>query len=322
MANPDHLEILKQGVEQWNKWRKEHREVLPDLSGADLREANLSKANFDSANLREADLSGANLNGVNLRNAHLYKAQLSGANLHGAILPEAMLFQALLIGADLSGANLTGACLQTADLSGAKLSGAKLSRADLNRGNLRGTNLTRTNLRGASLSQADLSEAQLGGADFTKARAWDTNFTDVDLSTVKGLETVLHEGRSTVDGRTISKSHGKIPEVFLRGCGLQDWEIELIKLYQSDLAAADLTTTPYRVSDLRSGGPFRYSSCFISYSTKDQEFADRLYADLQNKGVRCWFAPMTFMAGASCASSSTRPSACMTSCCSSSPSTA
>lgn len=28
----------------------------------------------------------------------------------------------------------------------------------------------------------------------------------------------------------------------------------------------------------------------ISYSTKDQEFADRLYADLQARGVRCWFA--------------------------------
>jgi hypothetical protein len=24
---------------------------------------------------------------------------------------------------------------------------------------------------------------------------------------------------------------------------------------------------------------------------KDQKFANRLYADLQNKGVRCWFAP-------------------------------
>jgi TIR domain len=33
------------------------------------------------------------------------------------------------------------------------------------------------------------------------------------------------------------------------------------------------------------------NSCFISYLTKDQEFADRLYADLQNKGVQCWFAP-------------------------------
>jgi hypothetical protein len=35
----------------------------------------------------------------------------------------------------------------------------------------------------------------------------------------------------------------------------------------------------------------QYYSCFISYSTKDQEFADRIHADLQNKGVRRWFAP-------------------------------
>ena len=34
-----------------------------------------------------------------------------------------------------------------------------------------------------------------------------------------------------------------------------------------------------------------FYSCFISYSTNDQDFADRLYADLQVKGVRCWFAP-------------------------------
>ena len=32
-------------------------------------------------------------------------------------------------------------------------------------------------------------------------------------------------------------------------------------------------------------------SYFISYSTRDQEFAERLHGDLQNKGVRCWFAP-------------------------------
>jgi hypothetical protein len=33
----------------------------------------------------------------------------------------------------------------------------------------------------------------------------------------------------------------------------------------------------------------RYS-CFIIYSTKDDEFAHRIHADLQNSGVRCWFA--------------------------------
>lgn len=34
-----------------------------------------------------------------------------------------------------------------------------------------------------------------------------------------------------------------------------------------------------------------FYSCFISYSTKDDEFAKRIHADLQNNGVRCSFAP-------------------------------
>ena len=36
--------------------------------------------------------------------------------------------------------------------------------------------------------------------------------------------------------------------------------------------------------------PVQFYSCFISYSTKDQDFADRLHNDLQAKGVRCWLA--------------------------------
>jgi hypothetical protein len=30
---------------------------------------------------------------------------------------------------------------------------------------------------------------------------------------------------------------------------------------------------------------------FISYASQDQAFAERLYTDLQNKGVRYWYAP-------------------------------
>jgi hypothetical protein len=35
----------------------------------------------------------------------------------------------------------------------------------------------------------------------------------------------------------------------------------------------------------------QYYSCFISYASADQRFVDRLHADLEARGVRCWFAP-------------------------------
>ena len=90
-------------------------------------------------------------------------------------------------------------------------------------------------------------------------------------SSVKGLAAVLHTGPSTIGIDTLYKSGGKIPEIFLRGCGLPEDFITY---------ARSLTTKA-----------IDFYSCFISYSSKDQAFAERLYADLQNKGVRCWFAP-------------------------------
>ena len=34
--------------------------------------------------------------------------------------------------------------------------------------------------------------------------------------------------------------------------------------------------------------PIQFYSCLISYSSKDEEFAKRLYDDLRNGHVRCW----------------------------------
>ncbi len=39
------------------------------------------------------------------------------------------------------------------------------------------------------------------------------------------------------------------------------------------------------------GRPIEFYSCIISYSTKDQQFAERLSNDLQANGARCWLAP-------------------------------
>ena len=39
-------------------------------------------------------------------------------------------------------------------------------------------------------------------------------------------------------------------------------------------------------------------SCFISYSSKDNDFAEKLRLDLEQAGVRCWFAPHDLPIGA------------------------
>jgi hypothetical protein len=37
--------------------------------------------------------------------------------------------------------------------------------------------------------------------------------------------------------------------------------------------------------------PIQFYSCFISYSSHDRAFAERLHADLAARNLRCWFAP-------------------------------
>ena len=50
------------------------------------------------------------------------------------------------------------------------------------------------------------------------------------------------------------------------------------------------TSSDYLPPSLRDD-PIQFYSCFISYSSKDDEFAQRLHRDLQASKVRVWFAP-------------------------------
>jgi len=197
----------------------------------------------------------------------LRSADLSGADLRDADLRTALLVRVDLSRANLSGADIAGAKFQAAILRGVNFNDADLSGADLS-GEV---DLTEANLGGADLTEANLTNAELAGSTFSEAQISDTIFGRNDLSTVKGLESVRHVGPSIIGIDTILKSKGNIPESFLRGCGVPE---EFIT-YAKSLAA----------------NPIEFYSCFISYSAKDQEFADRLHADLQDKGVRCWFAP-------------------------------
>ena len=271
MADPEQLARLKKGAAEWNRWR-EIDLTLPDLSGADLGGADLIRANLNHANV-----SRANLERAHIQQAQLKQADLSGARLMQASLYEARLFQAQLIQADLSGADLTRADLNMANLNGANLTGANLKEAKLMRANLTGADLTQADLTVAYLIMTNFMAANLTEANLEMANVGGTLFAAIDLSQTKGLDHVRHGGPSTIGVDTLFRSNGSLPESFLRGAGVPDALITYV---------TSLATTP-----------LQFYSCFISYSTQDQTFADRLHADLQSNGVRCWFAPHDIRAG-------------------------
>ena len=55
MANPEHLAILKRGVDAWNKWRVSNLLVRPDLWDADLGGADLRRALLNRVGIRHGD---------------------------------------------------------------------------------------------------------------------------------------------------------------------------------------------------------------------------------------------------------------------------
>ena len=167
MADPKHMEWLREGVNSWNA-RLQQQKPFPD--------PNFFRPNFIGANLtsgleesacktREGFFlftKGFVLDGINLRGGLFQNAQLPYFSLRDANLAQAQFEKAELWNSDLRSAKLDGANLTDAYLSNVDLQGAKLTYADL----------TRAQLAGAKLNGADLRKAILSGADFTNTQPW------------------------------------------------------------------------------------------------------------------------------------------------------
>jgi hypothetical protein len=203
-----------------------------------------------------------------------YRAELSNADLSGAEFDGADLSGAILDGANLSKAKLTGAYFVEANLSEANLKGA-----DLRATNLSGANFRGADLRGALLRESNLSRANLKGANLNLASVRRTVFDNIDLREVEGLENMEHLGPSEISFSTMYRSGGQIPQAFLRGCGVPD---SLIVQIPSLVASVD---------------PIQFYSCFISYSHKDEEFAERLFSRMRQANLRVWYAPEEIKGG-------------------------
>jgi hypothetical protein len=164
-----------------------------------------------------------------------------------------------LAGIDFSGADLTGADLSYSNLSGSNLRGARMISTIVQSSDLRGADLTSTDLTQASFAFSNLEDVDLSGACLRHTLFIDTSFVNA-----RGLDTCQYQGPCGIDHMTLAKS-SKLPLAFLRGCGLPEQLIEYLPslLHQ----------------------PIQFYSCFISYSTLDQPFADRLYSRTPGSGA-------------------------------------
>src|SRR5262249_9986711 len=122
----------------------------------------------------------------------------------------------------------------------------------------------------ADLSGAHLSGAHLGRANLEETVLGFTSFASLNLADVKGLETAKHIAPSTIGVDTLYLSQGRIPEVFLRGCGLPD---DLITQLPS-LVNAHEALVSY--------------ACFISYAHEDAGFVQHLHSRMRQEHLRVW----------------------------------
>ena len=102
MANPEHVEILKQGVDVWNRWREDNPHENPDLKELKFRNKHLIGADFNNSDLkgskfRLAFMMNATLRGSDLRETIFQKMSLKGVDFSGVSIGST-----LFINVDLS----------------------------------------------------------------------------------------------------------------------------------------------------------------------------------------------------------------------------
>ena len=88
MANEEHIQLLREGAESWNKKRRENP-LIPD---------EIFTPDFSKARLITHFLGSSDLEGINLKNGNFREAMLGPLNLKKANLQESQFQKAFLWG--------------------------------------------------------------------------------------------------------------------------------------------------------------------------------------------------------------------------------
>jgi len=199
-----------------------------------------------------ADFSNTTITQAVLSNVDLASANFSGANLRSIELVDCDMSSVSLIRANIGMLIAVNTCFRKTLFDGATIESSAVASCDM----------SETSFILAKLHRVNVQDTEMGHSVFSEA------LLDVRFNCVRNLDEAMHAAPSQLSIGTLRSFENSLPEKFLRGCGLTDEEIAY-----------------YRNQLLK---PIRYYTCFISCSSVDEEFADRLYNDFQGAGIRCW----------------------------------
>ena len=211
MANLQHIQWLKEGVEAWNA-RREEIEFCPDFTDANIP-AELQGSRYNPPTIR----TDTHLDGINFENATFRNASLNGICLRGANLQSAQLQNCQMWSTDFSGANLSGA-----DLEGVDLTRSNLINANLVRSKIKGTDFSGTKLIGV-----DITDTQPWNADLFRTTDDDSGTYEVDFNSIDSVNSLIKICQNLVEHyqEEDCKEVSKLRSLYFRGQFDHEWPL-------------------------------------------------------------------------------------------------
>jgi len=282
MNTPTSL-ILSNSIFEWNQWRKENPDVIPNLSGVDLTKQDLRNINLSSTILLRANLTCVNLSNANCRNANF-----EGANLTEAIVDDSNFSKANMAGINLAKSHINNTDFSGVDLSHSNLTKAELIECYLIKANLKLAILQETNLNNSYLTQANLMDAKLvqsnlTNVDLSNANVVGANFAKADLTGVT-IEDWMIDRTTKLDQVYCNYFYCQSRQKIINDNGnLVNFEVLISKVNQENVIQVENNVPDYRYTPALLNKNIPYNQKNNKQFNPKKEYLDSSIQRLQSR---------------------------------------